>query len=97
MSLQDAEGVVTCVDESRHGYETGDYVTFSEVQGMVELNGCEPREIKVLGPYTFSIGDTSALSEYQRGGIVTQVKVPKTISFVSLLYYLPCMGMGYMT
>lgn len=44
---KDKEGVVTCLDETRHGMETGDYVTFSEVLGMVELNNAEPREIKV--------------------------------------------------
>lgn len=36
------------------------------------------------GPYTFSIGDTSSFSDYVRGGIVTQVKMPKKISFVSV-------------
>lgn len=36
-----------------------------------------------LGPYTFSICDTSNFSEYIRGGIVSQVKVPKKINFVS--------------
>lgn len=46
---RDTEGVVTCIDETRHGYESGDFVTFSEIQGMEELNGSEPREIKVLG------------------------------------------------
>lgn len=51
---------------------------------MVELNGCEPKKIKVLGPYTFSIGDTSGLSDYQRGGVVTQVKMPVTHNFLSL-------------
>lgn len=56
---RESEGVVTCLDDTRHGMEDGDYVTFSEVQGMTELNGCEPIKIKVLGPYTFSIGDTS--------------------------------------
>ena len=76
---------MTCVDESRHGYEDGDFVTFTEVQGMTELNRCEPREIKVLGPYTFSIGDTSNCSDYLRGGIVTQVKVPKKITYVSII------------
>jgi len=81
---KDVEGVVTCLDETRHGMEDGDYVVFSEVQGMVELNGCEPRKIKVLGPYTFSIGDTSSYSEYVRGGIATQVKMPKTVQFKSL-------------
>ena len=49
---------------------------------MVELNGCEPREVKVLGPYTFSVGDTSGLSQYIRGGISTQVKQPKILNFV---------------
>lgn len=47
--LQDSAGVVTCLDEARHGFESGDYVTFTEVQGMTELNGCQPVEIKVLG------------------------------------------------
>lgn len=37
-----------------------------------------------LGPYTFSICDTSNFSDYIRGGIVSQVKVPKKISFVSV-------------
>lgn len=77
-------GVVTCLDETRHGLEDGDFVTFSEVQGMTELNGCEPRKIKVLGPYTFSIGDTSSLSDYVRGGVVTEVKMPKQIHFKPL-------------
>ena len=47
--LQDAAAVVTCLDEARHGFESGDFVTFTEVQGMTELNGCQPVEIKVLG------------------------------------------------
>ncbi|VDI61070.1 ubiquitin-activating enzyme E1 [Mytilus galloprovincialis] len=81
---RDKEGVVTCLDESRHGYEDGDYVTFSEIKGMTELNGCEARKIKVLGPYTFSIGDTTGLSTYERGGIVTQVKKPKEMKFKSI-------------
>lgn len=80
---KEADGVVTCLDEQRHGYESGDFVTFSEVQGMTELNQCEPRKIKVLGPYTFSIGDTSGFSDYFRGGIATQVKMPKIVKFVS--------------
>ncbi|XP_015770174.1 PREDICTED: LOW QUALITY PROTEIN: ubiquitin-like modifier-activating enzyme 1 [Acropora digitifera] len=80
---KDIDGVVTCLDEQRHGYESGDYVTFSEVQGMTELNQCEPRKIRVLGPYTFSIGDTSGFSDYFRGGVVTQVKMPKVVKFKS--------------
>lgn len=80
----DPESIVTCLDENRHGFEDGDYVTFTEVEGMTELNGCDPIKIKVLGPYTFSIGDTSKNTAYVRGGIVTQVKMPKQISFKPL-------------
>ncbi|RXM32219.1 Ubiquitin-like modifier-activating enzyme 1 [Acipenser ruthenus] len=84
MITKDSAGVITCLDEARHGFESGDYVTFTEIQGMTELNNCEPVEIKVLGPYTFSVCDTSSFSDYVRGGIVSQVKVPKKISFKSL-------------
>jgi ubiquitin-activating enzyme E1 len=77
----DEEGLVSALDETRHGLEDGDYVTFSEVEGMEGLNGCEPRKITVKGPYTFSIGDVSGLGQYQRGGIYQQVKMPKPLEF----------------
>lgn len=80
----DTEGLVTTQDETRHGLEDGDYVTFSEVKGMDELNGCEPRKVTVKGPYTFAIGDTSSLKPYKKDGIFTQVKMPKRVSFKSL-------------
>lgn len=81
---KDSEGVVTCLDEARHGYEDGDFVSFTEVQGMTEVNGTDPIKIKVLGPYTFSIGDTASYTQYVRGGIVTKVKMPKKIDFKPL-------------
>jgi ubiquitin-activating enzyme E1 len=71
------------MDEVRHGLEDGDFVTFKEIQGMTELNDITPRKIKVFGPYSFSIGDTSSFGEYANGGLFTQVKVPKFIDFVS--------------
>ena len=40
---------MTCIDDTRHGFESGDFVTFNELKGMNELNGAVPREIKVLG------------------------------------------------
>jgi len=79
----DSDGVVAAQDEIRHGFEDGDYVTFTEVQGMTELNGCTPKKIEVLGPYTFKIGDTSNYGQYSRGGIATQVKMPTEVSFKS--------------
>lgn len=45
----DADGLVTALDETRHGLEDGDYVTFSEVEGMEGLNGASPREVTVKG------------------------------------------------
>jgi len=81
---KETEGVVTCLEDTRHSFQDGDYVTFTEVQGMTELNQCQPRPIKFLGPYTFSIGDTTSFGDYVRGGIATQVKMPKTISFKSI-------------
>jgi len=59
-------GVVTCLEDTRHGLEDGNFVTFSEVSGMDELNGCQPIEIKVTGPYTFTIGDTQGKFVFQR-------------------------------
>ena len=50
---------------------------------MTEVNGAE-FAIKVLGPYTFSIGDTSSFSKYVRGGYVHQVKKPKWLEFKPL-------------
>ncbi|KIL68290.1 hypothetical protein M378DRAFT_8955 [Amanita muscaria Koide BX008] len=78
------DALVTCLDETRHGLEDGDFVTFSEVQGMSELNGCEPRKVSVKGPYTFTIGDTANLGDYKTGGIFTQVRMPKIIEFKPL-------------
>ena len=81
--LNDENGIVTCLDEQRHGFEDGMYVTFSEVKGMTEVNGKEFK-IKVTGPYSFSIGDTTSFSKYIRGGYAHQVKKPVTLHFKSI-------------
>ncbi|KJR88762.1 ubiquitin-activating enzyme E1 [Sporothrix schenckii 1099-18] len=80
----DEEGLVSALDETRHGLEDGDYVTFTEVEGMEALNGSEPRKVTVKGPYTFSIGDVSGLGQYKRGGLYQQVKMPKFLDFKKL-------------
>lgn len=80
----DEEGLVSALDETRHGLEDGDYVTFTELQGMEALNNSEPRKVTVKGPYTFSIGSVDGLGQYSRGGIYTQVKMPKFIDFKPL-------------
>ena len=74
---------MTCNEETRHDLETGDFVTFSEIVGMEELNNSPAREITEITPYSFSIGDTSEFSEYTGKGVVTEVKTPVTLQFVS--------------
>ncbi|KAI0441762.1 putative ubiquitin-protein ligase [Xylaria telfairii] len=81
LSSIDEEGLVTALDETRHGLVDGDYVTFSEIEGMEPLNGADPRKVTVKGPYTFSIGDVSGLGQYKRGGLFQQVKMPAIIDF----------------
>ncbi|XP_067929190.1 ubiquitin-like modifier-activating enzyme 6 [Watersipora subatra] len=77
------EGVVTVYDARPHGFESGDSVKFKEVNGMIELND-QTREIKVVSPYQFTIGDTTQLSTYTGGGIASELKLPKYLSFNSL-------------
>lgn len=40
---------MTCTDEESHEFTDGMFVTFSEVQGMTELNSYGRVEIKVQG------------------------------------------------
>eukprot|EP00397_Hematodinium_sp_SG-2012_P005547 GEMP01005567.1.p1 GENE.GEMP01005567.1~~GEMP01005567.1.p1 ORF type:complete len:1030 (+),score=207.10 GEMP01005567.1:26-3091(+) len=80
---QENPGTVHVHNERRHGFQDGDSVTFREIQGMVDLNGNAAHQIKVLGPYSFTIEDTSSFPAYTREGIVTQVKVPVDINFAS--------------
>ena len=49
------DGLVMALDETRHGLEDGDYVTFSEIVGIEELNGIEPRKVDVKGKRDCSI------------------------------------------
>jgi len=79
------DGVVSCLDKALHGFEDGGLVKFREVKGMTELNE-ESRvfEIKVINASSFSIGDTSAFSEYASGGIATEVKKAFQMSFLPL-------------
>jgi len=81
---QENPGVVTVLEDHRIPFEDGDYVTFTEVQGMEQLNNSPARPIKILSQYTFSIEDTTNYGAYKGGGYAVQVKQPKTIDFLSL-------------
>uniref|UniRef100_A0A0D9X387 E1 ubiquitin-activating enzyme n=1 Tax=Leersia perrieri TaxID=77586 RepID=A0A0D9X387_9ORYZ len=81
----DNPAMVSCVDDERLEFQDGDFVVFSEVQGMSELNDGKPRKVKNARPFSFSIEeDTTKFGAYAKGGIVTQVKEPKILRFKSL-------------
>uniref|UniRef100_A0A8C3B8K1 Ubiquitin-activating enzyme E1 n=1 Tax=Cairina moschata TaxID=8855 RepID=A0A8C3B8K1_CAIMO len=80
-------GIVTCAraEEGRgHRFSDGDLVTFSGLEGMTELNGCEPCPVRVLDTYRLEISDTSAFSPYRCGGQVLQVRLHQEHSHESL-------------
>ncbi|XP_042310273.1 ubiquitin-like modifier-activating enzyme 7 [Sceloporus undulatus] len=85
---QENPGILTMAWDDEQGqhphFQDGDYVIFSEVEGMAELNESEPRPIHVRGEYSLEVGDTSSFSPYKSGGIITQVKMPQKYSFKSL-------------
>lgn len=80
---QGKPGVVSLVDDVRCDLESGDRVTFRDVQGM-EVNDLPPQKINVTSPYTVEIEDTSSLSAYIKGGAMTEVKMPQIHNFLSL-------------
>ncbi|CCH41012.1 ubiquitin-activating enzyme E1 [Wickerhamomyces ciferrii] len=81
----ESDGTVSVLDDNRHGLQDGDYVKFTEVQGLESLNDGQVYKVTVPGPYAFNIGDVSKLGTYKKGGIYTQVKVPTTVSYQSLV------------
>lgn len=77
-------GVVTIDHSKPHSLSTGDFVKFSDIEGMTELNGPECRPIRVTSPFSFSIEDTTEFTDYKRGGRAEEVKVPFSIRFKTL-------------
>ena len=61
---------------------SNDFVSFKEIEGMTELNNCQPIKIKINGD-SIEIGDTSNFSDYISGGIIFDVKIPKLLNFES--------------
>ncbi|MCO5606848.1 hypothetical protein L7F22_061039 [Adiantum nelumboides] len=81
----DNPALVSCVDDERLEFQDGDFVIFTEVHGMTELNDGKPRKVQNCRTHSFYLEeDTSAYKPYEKGGIVTQVKQPKLLNFKSL-------------
>lgn len=92
----DEHGIVTLLEDTRHTFEDGDTVVFSNVEGMnwkvipeakegepeqpKSINGI-PFQIKYINTKSFKIGDTRDFEPYVRGGVIKQIKVPFEIEF----------------
>ncbi|XP_063465643.1 ubiquitin-like modifier-activating enzyme 7 isoform X3 [Symphalangus syndactylus] len=82
---QGSPGILTLrKGANTHYFRDGDLVTFWGIEGMVELNDCDPRSIHVREDGSLEIGDTTTFSQYLRGGAITEVKRPKTVRHKSL-------------
>lgn len=91
---QGSPGIVTLRGGSKGpSFYDGDLVMFSDIEGMVELNSHSPQPVRVQKDGSLEIGDTTTFSRYLRGGVVTEVKRPKTVKHKPLDIALlqPCM------
>lgn len=79
---------VTVAEETRHGLETGDHVTFHELKGpLAALNECAALPVKVLGPFSFVVETAGLAMEaafVAGSGAFEQVKQLTTLSFMRL-------------
>lgn len=90
---QDVKGLVTVLEDTRHGLETGDVVKFTEILGMSELNNMECK-VTVKDPYSFEIDiDTRSFTAYERNGYVNQIKQPSYHSFTTFSQSIEQTGM----
>jgi len=81
----DEKAIVTTLDKKRHDLNSGDFVVFTEVKGMKEINKGEPVKIKYKASNQFEIDlDTSKFSKYTTDGYFEQVKMPTTFKFDTL-------------
>lgn len=79
---KDEKGLVNCLEGKRHDLEDGDFVVFSDVKGMTELNGKEFK-VTVKDGTSFYIGDTTTFGAYTEGGTWQELKKPVKMSFAS--------------
>ncbi|KAK6589605.1 ubiquitin-activating enzyme e1 [Cryptosporidium xiaoi] len=85
ITKEDEEIKVVCLAEKLLPFQEGDFVVFREVRGMSELNNTGPYKVTHTGKHHFTIQvGKGYFGEYEREGIVTQVKVPVNYNFKSL-------------
>ena len=85
-----------CVDDEALDLDDGDHVTFSELQGMEALNGCAPLKVEDCSKgkkrFALPLPPGAALDDHRTGGLITEVRQPKTLAFKSLHDFLNAPG-----
>ena len=80
---KDKEGLVTIdniQNTERLDLGDGNFVKFKNVEGMTELNDKE-FQIYIEDAESFKIGDTSNFGDYKKGGIIYEIRKPKSMPF----------------
>ena len=89
----DKSGVFTIDQRNRDIFSlsTGNFVKFSEVEGINDLNDGNPRKIKYISNKEFSLEDKYSYENYKCGGIVEEVisSQEKNYKKLSECFYTP--------
>eukprot|EP00939_MAST-03C_sp_MAST-3C-sp1_P000354 g354.t1 len=87
VQLTEVEGCYakTSKDARDIGYQNINEAPLWRVTNMQRQVYRNKKNVKVFDPLRYKIGDTSRLSRYEKGGILKEVKVPKTVSFRSFV------------
>jgi ubiquitin-activating enzyme E1 len=86
--LSGGGALVTVLEESPHGLESGDLVLLSRVQGIEGIND-RPMKVQVKDRFSFELEHDHSFSlslgtQNIKGGYVNQVKKPATVHFDSM-------------
>jgi ubiquitin-activating enzyme E1 len=77
--------LVTCVDYKPHNLYNGDFIKFTNINGMTELNNIDKIEIIYKTKFTFQLKlDTTNFNKYISGGEMIQVKPNIIMNFKDL-------------
>ena len=81
----DINPLVKCYDTYPHNMTSGDFVKFSGIKGMEELNSIQSIEIEYVDKISFRLKyNTSSFGKYLSGGEIIQVKPYKILNFKPL-------------
>ena len=79
---------VQCVEDDDLDLDDGDYIVFAEVEGMPGLNDQMPLPVldvsKGKKSFIMAVPAAAAAGTYTRGGLITEKRMPKDLTYSSL-------------